>query len=108
MPTDKVFQTNPDVFEKEGLSSKRELYIENQESAELIYEFHNEEALLLFNKLPEELLPNLPYGYQWVIPTQNQNSYTVVKNIQAQEHELRLVIYGPDNGKINYIIMSDT
>lgn len=90
---------DPAALDKyEHVSPKRELFIESQELVELTFEMHQPEAWQLFNALPGHVLPPLPQGHHWV---RANNNYSVIRNSRAQEHELTLVLYGPD--KSNYI-----
>ena len=89
----------------DSMSSTRELYIDRQLLVELTIEMDVPLALRLFNKLPEHILPPLPHGYQWV---KANNNYSIIRNAASKEHQLLVVLYGPDKeNHINFICQID-
>jgi len=62
------------------------------------------EARQLFDNLPKLLMPITPFEYKWVF---NGASYELKRHSEAKEHQIKVVIYGPKNGKINFITQID-
>ena len=96
----------PAALDKEDdTSNSRELYIDNMRLVSLKFEMDKEEAWDLFNQLPEHILPPLPEGYKWV---RTNDNYSIIRNKRSENHEIMIVIYGPDKTKyINFICRVD-
>ncbi|HBB53550.1 MAG TPA: hypothetical protein DCZ80_06580 [Legionellales bacterium] len=89
----------------EKISDKREIFIDQQKIVDLRFEFEEERAYQLFNELPENLLPQLPKGYQWV---RSHGKYGMMRHQDSVEHQMEVLIYGPDaKGLINFICRRD-
>ena len=83
---------------KDEISNPRELYVDNMRLVPLTFEMDSPGAWVLFNQLPEHILPPLPEGHKWV---RANNNYSIIRNKRSEEHDIAIVLYGPD--KTNYI-----
>lgn len=105
MPIEFIHKEPKALEKSENTSSKRELYIEKQSLVEVTFEMDDEDAWDLFNHLPSHVLPPLPFGYQWVSANDN---YSVIRDASTKEHDIRIVLYGPDRTNyINFICQVD-
>jgi len=106
----KQYKTYQPAFERneaDNISQKRELYEEKQESVPVHFEMDSNEAYKYFNKLPQKMLPPLPHGHQWI---KQNGRYSIIKDKNAIEHRIDIIIYGPSNGlnpHINYLCQTD-
>ncbi len=98
MPIEFKHQEEKALERYDNISATRALYLEKQQCVEITFEMDDERAWDLFNKLPSYILPVLPHGYQWVEANHN---FSVIRNISSKEHDIKVVLYGPD--KTNYI-----
>lgn len=106
MPIENIIK-DPSASEvPDNASAARELFAEGHHSVDLKVQACDEDAITLFQKLPASLLPMLPYGYQWSVPRAGKVP-SVIASDDAEDHELELVLYGPDRKKINYLFRVD-
>jgi hypothetical protein len=98
MPIQYIHREPEALEKKDNISDPRELYVDNLKIVPLTFEMDHEEAWDFFNLLPEHILPPLPEGHQWV---QANDNYSIVRNRRSEEHDITIVLYGPD--KTNYI-----
>lgn len=87
-------------------SAARTLFLEKHEAVSLTINATDENAIPLFEQMPEDLLPTLPIGHQWGVENDGGKP-AILKSIDAPEHELDIILYGPDKNKINYIFQVD-
>ncbi|MAZ77503.1 MAG: hypothetical protein CMF39_02375 [Legionellaceae bacterium] len=102
-----VFKPDEVLDEIDGVSNsaRRSSFITCQEVVALHIEAHHDDARDCFNNLNLEVLPRLPHGYRWV---EVENQFAVMKDVQAPDHHLKLIIYGPDaKSQINYLFQVD-
>ena len=105
MPIELLHKEQTALEKHDKISDTRELYIDKQRLVEIRIEMDDEEAWVLFNELPRHILPSLPHGYQWV---RANNNFSVIRNDSSKEHDIRIVLYGPDRTNyINFICQVD-
>lgn len=86
----------------DDMSDARVIFIDNHETVSFTVELDRPEGWDHFNALPGHLLPPLSPGYEWA---RVNNKYCIIREHDAKEQELLLVIYGPDKvtNKVNFI-----
>ena len=63
------------------------------------------EAEALFYQMPDWVLPPVPIGYKW--QRNENNGLLLLRHHSAKNHDIEIVIYGPDKNKINYSAFID-
>ena len=92
-----------DSFDK--LSPRKTVYLESLIAVNFQFQFYDDQAIQVFDALPENGLPLLPWGYHW---QRSEHRYVIFKICYANEHHIELILYGPDEkGQINYNLVVD-
>ena len=89
----------------QGFNEYREIFLAQHSVVSLKVSACYEEAIEKFKVLDEDILPLLPVGYKWVKAT-NSTNYILKTNL-AEDHDLEVIVYGPDGEKINYVFLVD-
>lgn len=89
----------------DNCSPQRLISLNQCEPVEVKLSAYNTEAIRLFRDLKPESIVLPPAGYHWVQSASKRVS--MVKKKTAPDHELETVIYGPEDGKINFLFLQD-
>lgn len=101
----KILRNSPALDKPDNCDAKRELFIESQIALSFYIHYYDARAITLFDAFTEQFLPFLPWGYHWEKVGEN---YGIYKLTYADEHDIELFIYGPDEkNQINYNLLVD-
>lgn len=88
------------------LSPERELYTEQMESADLKVSCVDEEAITIFNDMPEITLPPLPWGYLWA---RHDDEHLMIRDTASYDCKMHLILYGPNKAsQINFLFQTNS
>ncbi|MBA2653323.1 MAG: hypothetical protein H0U73_13830 [Tatlockia sp.] len=100
-----LIRTSKPLEKPDNYSNIRELFIDSHDPVEFKIQYYAEKAIELLDKSVPEFLPCLPWGYHW---EKVGKTYGVYRLRDADEHEIILIIYGPDEkDQINYNLLID-
>ena len=100
-----IIRKSEPLEKPDDCSDERELFIDSHVPIEFEIKYYNEKAIELLDKSVPEFLPCLPWGYHW---EKVWKEYGVYKSKHADEHQIVLIVYGPDEkNQINYNLLID-